>query len=559
MSLKELNAEATEKIYKPLEDNCIRLVTIHGAKSRDEPIHASLQIVQISTNLTYEALSYVWGSSTNSQSISVDGVRFYVTPNLHLALTYLRREETNRVLWIDAIAINQANEHEKNSQVQKMHEVYRSARLTIAWLGPVYSVQLTCGHIADANPNLSTSIREISGPLLERLPYWKRVWVVQEAVLSQRVIFQYGATGLSGHEIRESWQPWFETSSLQGPLEVLWFRDRPLRRRVLTFRAWAQALCPRLQCQDPRDKVFGFYYLFPEELIDRISIDYGRSVAEVYTEVTWHFINHDQALQCINLGDGWKLPSRPSTPGLPSWVPDYDMPSNGELTYEPMWQEDYAMPDQFHAHLFDDNTTLWLKGIRVGSCTTVQNLKGEVTSTSEPKPGTLRLFWSCSRLFGQENVASNAFIFAFGGPGTSEDSHLRQLRALIFSLPTKEEDTDHAQYELDFRALLGVQQIRWLHSQYTLMQFTSPLALRSRHPELLLPSDSGFGIALRIIQPRDEIWMIAGCKNPVILRRVGDKHEFISNSFIPEFANNWIHPETANMLEQMPLEDVYLQ
>jgi hypothetical protein len=67
--------------------------------------------------------------------ISLSGVDFAVRENLWWALYYLRDEETERVLWIDALCIHQENEGERNHQVQLMGQIYADAWRVVAWLG----------------------------------------------------------------------------------------------------------------------------------------------------------------------------------------------------------------------------------------------------------------------------------------------------------------------------------------------------------------------------------------------------------------------------------------
>lgn len=55
----------------------------------------------------YEALSYVWGTKQSTDKIWLDGYQFGMTENLYEALVYLRRPDEDRVLWIDAICIDQ--------------------------------------------------------------------------------------------------------------------------------------------------------------------------------------------------------------------------------------------------------------------------------------------------------------------------------------------------------------------------------------------------------------------------------------------------------------------
>ena len=84
----------------------------------------------------YEALSYVWGSASNPQSIRIDGHHFPVTANLHAALLCLRDAYLERLIWVDAICINQGDDAEKATQVQLMARIYAQARNVIVWLGP---------------------------------------------------------------------------------------------------------------------------------------------------------------------------------------------------------------------------------------------------------------------------------------------------------------------------------------------------------------------------------------------------------------------------------------
>jgi hypothetical protein len=51
-------------------------------------------------------------------------------------LRYLRYEDKSRVLWIDAIWVDQQNLKERGHQVQRMGDIYKSVDRIIVWLGP---------------------------------------------------------------------------------------------------------------------------------------------------------------------------------------------------------------------------------------------------------------------------------------------------------------------------------------------------------------------------------------------------------------------------------------
>src|ERR1700761_7438992 len=101
----------------PLPDSdSIRLLRLLPDKDETAPIQCelfpyTLRETRKRTHL-YEALSYVWGDIDNCQSISVGTYPFGVTKNLHAALSHLRDRSLDRIIWIDALCINQGDEEE---------------------------------------------------------------------------------------------------------------------------------------------------------------------------------------------------------------------------------------------------------------------------------------------------------------------------------------------------------------------------------------------------------------------------------------------------------------
>jgi hypothetical protein len=91
--------------------------------------------LQTSSRSSYEALSYVWGSIGPVQSILIGDEHLDVTPNLYAALVRLRDASFPRIIWIDAICINQADDNEKSEQIQIMAEIYGKATRVLIWLG----------------------------------------------------------------------------------------------------------------------------------------------------------------------------------------------------------------------------------------------------------------------------------------------------------------------------------------------------------------------------------------------------------------------------------------
>ncbi|KAK8070442.1 hypothetical protein PG997_010645 [Apiospora hydei] len=84
----------------------------------------------------YEALSYTWGDANDKVQINVSDRPFPVTKNLEVALRHLRLETENRVLWVDALCINQSDVSEVSTHVQRMWAIYANASRVLVFLGP---------------------------------------------------------------------------------------------------------------------------------------------------------------------------------------------------------------------------------------------------------------------------------------------------------------------------------------------------------------------------------------------------------------------------------------
>ena len=141
--------------------------------------------LQASDNGThlYEALSYVWGCSDKRQSIFIDGCDLPITVNLHRALSCLRNHSFERILWVDSVCINQADEQEKERQIQLMAKIYGQANRVIVYLGEAADDSdqaLEDIRVAAEDDSLNSSNNRKSQnaifKLLER-PWFRRIWV----------------------------------------------------------------------------------------------------------------------------------------------------------------------------------------------------------------------------------------------------------------------------------------------------------------------------------------------------------------------------------------------
>ncbi|KAL3479170.1 heterokaryon incompatibility protein-domain-containing protein [Aspergillus californicus] len=100
---------------------------------------------------TYEALSYACANPADTVTIQIgrrtgpgpatddNGYKnniLVIHRDLSLALPSLRRPSEDRVIWVDAICINQLDEEERALQFQFMADVFCEAKYVICWLGP---------------------------------------------------------------------------------------------------------------------------------------------------------------------------------------------------------------------------------------------------------------------------------------------------------------------------------------------------------------------------------------------------------------------------------------
>jgi hypothetical protein len=174
--------------YSPLVGpRSIRLVCLLPSRNEVDPIHCDLVHYSLSENSgtshLYEALSYVWGDTDETEAIIVHGHSFNVTQNLHAALRHLRNRSFQRILWIDAICINQKDDNEKEIQIRFMAEIYGQADRVIIWLGVCKdnsdkALEDICeaAERDDTDPITPPTNQARVIALLQR-PWFQRIWV----------------------------------------------------------------------------------------------------------------------------------------------------------------------------------------------------------------------------------------------------------------------------------------------------------------------------------------------------------------------------------------------
>ncbi|KAK4228100.1 heterokaryon incompatibility protein-domain-containing protein [Podospora fimiseda] len=128
----------------------IRLLVLHPAQTNqsqtpdDDILQLSLRKTKLTAQESYIALSYTWGDQRTRFPVRINGKSFTIGRNLHEALTQFRSDRTSDLtLWVDAVCINQADVHERESQICLMRDIYKNASEVFVWLGP----QLPAGDV----------------------------------------------------------------------------------------------------------------------------------------------------------------------------------------------------------------------------------------------------------------------------------------------------------------------------------------------------------------------------------------------------------------------------
>ncbi|KAI4862259.1 HET-domain-containing protein [Hypoxylon rubiginosum] len=294
----------------------------------------------------YCALSYIWGSAEyteNIYEINVGGQCFYVRRNLYEFLTTSARNRVGGLLFIDAICINQLDSAERRAQVKEMARVYRNANLVVAWLGTPKTREQDDSLESLSQAGIDKHHSEFTAEQWEGFrylsyhPYWSRVWIVQEVLLARSVTIWCGhhvfpsrlfagipSYAIPSPELRFSQSGRPQTvadavSDSRSPAErIITHRERVVLRPILDPLAQGTAVGTldeitaeltrphtavetyhsrvpdlihevirkfgKLDCTDPRDKLYGFLGIIADSSRAKVIPDYREDTAYAYRQ-----------------------------------------------------------------------------------------------------------------------------------------------------------------------------------------------------------------------------------------------------------------------------------
>lgn len=285
---------------------------------------------------SYEALSYTWGDPNQQTHIIVNENRVAITITLDQALRGLRYAEKKRIVWVDALCINQHDLAERSAQVRQMGMIYRSADQVIIWLGPAsrtspialqyfkrfhqhrkccFDMSITFGSAAPSIVDQAvyecrewsdgadfdmdtrgTVIRAID-ELLGR-DWWGRLWIVQELAMAMRdPLLLCGADSAP-------WSAVADFAVKSGGKSLQLERVRLLQKIRQDVRtpprlrpdyattpdesihrdySWLLRTTRDFECSDERDHIFAVLSMMRSTQATAIPIDYTTPSHEVYS------------------------------------------------------------------------------------------------------------------------------------------------------------------------------------------------------------------------------------------------------------------------------------
>nr|RBR00943.1 hypothetical protein FVER53263_01624 [Fusarium verticillioides] len=190
----------------------------HSADLKGSLHHATLSDCDYDLIEPYTALSYVWDDASQRGVIFLGDSAKDITASLDAALRDMRDKGRVCRIWAHALCIDQSNNAEKGLQVALMGRIYSTAHHTVIHLGkspPGFEklfmdlkaqTRTTMHANTSGLEQLSLTADDIDGMRRDLLskPWFRRVWVFQELVLSTDVWVQCDNLRIRWHHFCEA-------------------------------------------------------------------------------------------------------------------------------------------------------------------------------------------------------------------------------------------------------------------------------------------------------------------------------------------------------------------
>lgn len=303
------------------------------------------------STVQYEALSYAWGNPNDKVDIWVGGRRetLKIPRKLAVALHCFAAESAHkRVLWVDAVCINQEDLEEKSHQVRLMTQIYTNASRVVAWIGPSLQASTRAvKNILDLSENIDLDWKlfqitsksaspwadEVTDILnrpdaisdLEELllrAWFGRLWVWQEIrVASDRAVIKCGEEEIAWNDfhkaifaIRATSDGQFSKATMRQMGVVVQMKNMASSTTLVSLSCWTRTA----QCSDERDRLYAIQGMIQPSEAALIEPDYTRPAHDIFTELASKYVTQ---LKSLDLLTCCRYDTR--KPSLPTWVPNW--------------------------------------------------------------------------------------------------------------------------------------------------------------------------------------------------------------------------------------------
>jgi hypothetical protein len=538
---------ARPKICSQRQD--IRLIYISPGEQH-EHINCTFEVANLQNPPPYEALSYVWGDPNITVSITISSCAYQVTVNLGDALRHVRKRAEPRLLWVDAICINQGDNEEKSLQVGMMRNIYAKAFRCVIWLGDSQHLGFSDAETRSSLDVIKMLAEDVHTPLaapldramkaLEHLmgsPWWSRIWTVQEIVVSSSAVVHWGSQSMEwsifekaaevlveGNLYDRANLPFtmdqlpaiFHGHRFSGPIiGIKIVRDYPDSSRLDTLRRFRYR-----QATDPRDKVFGLAGLQPSSTV---VTDYSLDVVQVYKQTTKDLIQSTNSLAVLIGRRGEER----QIEGLPSWTADWTRPKDPLKHWDRYWDHSfrYGFYDADKStdvvmEVDEQASTISLSGLPID----LVEFVGEASMQDKEAlaDGDLPVSALQSTILRWQGLAESHFGSTDGayiGGGTWQDAFWRTMAGNLVTSggypERRAEDADRGFFD-DFCHSANPEDLEYGFELYD--------GLRSNivNQAFFITKSGYMGIGPPMILKGDAVWVLFGSRVPFLLRPLLD-------------------------------------
>ncbi|KAN0117738.1 HET domain containing protein [Hyaloscypha variabilis] len=502
----------------------------------------------------FEALSYVWGALDASRTVVVRNAKnggqlehIAIGRNLEDALRYLRYRETARIIWIDALCIDQANVLERNEQVRRMGDIYRMAWRVVAWIGPGFadchvafnalkwlgnqievevnrkSMFLRPGYTAAyvIHPGEPLPFDQDTVHAIKRFttqPWWDRLWVLQEIQLGiDHAIVKCGEHELDVGRLRCALfcilTKETEVSIPRGLAARTKMLDRMLRGcQGILFGDLLWESHSR-EVSDKRDTIYGILSLAPSKVAMGLKVDYSKSEAEVYLDAFMIHLQQFQRLELLKYCGGSLSQSE-----HPTWCPNWSLKTIPKTV--PSGLGFAASGASASSTTFIPPGTLQAAGLLLGRI----ELRKEL-GIKDAAGLQLHLFGLDARKMEElrypcGGTILEAYIYALTKGQLYDRVKLRYYRALKEWMSYAMLDQSHT---ADISRTFGA-------------RYISELLSSLRNTCIVTTNLGHIGSASSVCQPGDYVAIVLGCDTPIILREVpSNQYKVVCDCYLHGF------------------------